>query len=81
MRHDYLDVSEAVTKFPSLKRTVDLARKLNYPLLKHRVDFNKRGTVNCHWFRTKDGFERNQTIFNMLRHIQHQNPEYKFTNQ
>jgi len=69
MRTEYNSVADAVKKYPNLKQTVDLANKLGCTLLSHSAQFNKRGTVNSHWFRTKAGFERNQILLSWLKHM------------
>lgn len=63
MRTEYNTIEAAIKKYPALKTTVTKANKIGMKLLSHCAQFNKRGTVNSHWFRTEElGFERNQRI-------------------
>jgi len=71
MRSQYNTLAEALVKYPNLKNTITLAKKLDYKLFSHCVQFNKSGTVNSHWFRTAQGFERNQRILSFLKHMNH----------
>lgn len=73
MRTDYNSLEAAVHRYPNLAQTVKLAKEVDFKLLGHAVQFNKRGTVNSHWFKIEvDGdltYERNQRLLGMLKHM------------
>ena len=50
---NYVD-SALLTRYPSIKRTVERARKLGFEVYWHRAYFSKRGAVYQHWLYLKD---------------------------
>jgi hypothetical protein len=73
MKGEYNSPATAVVKYPTLKRTVNLAKEFNVKLLKHYAKFTKRGQVCQHlWlvkadFDPKEDWQRNQDLLNWLR--------------
>lgn len=55
MREERNFVNEALLeRYPTIKRTVERARKLGFVFLSHRALFSKRGSVRQHSFYTED---------------------------
>ena len=54
MREERNFVDEALLKrYPTIKRTVERARKLGFVFVAHRAYFSKKGKVYQHWLYTR----------------------------
>lgn len=64
-------VADAVKKYSSLQKTVNLAKKLGYELIGHAAKFTKQGKVYQHWFYVKDDGKTvpmtNSILYGMLQ--------------
>ena len=66
-------VQEAADKYPAIRATVNLAKKLKYPLFAHLCRVNSHGRISKHFFAVpgeiegKIKYESNSIIYGMLR--------------
>lgn len=64
MRAKYFSIADACKHFPSIKSTVNKAKKAGITILRHKAEYTKRGAVSAHWLLASDTnqFERNQRL-------------------
>jgi hypothetical protein len=64
-------MTEAVTKYPTIKATINMAKRLGIQITKHAIKLTKAGKVYQHWlwYKNLDGQIEGKTNENLKRHF------------